>query len=185
MTEEKESQLDGVKKLVEQAWGFRREKRFVDAQQKLSEAVALCRRAGLHRELVMALGKLGHVELDLGNIDTACKFYEEAVNICGELGEPLTLAHTVRHLGDVHRHGNRLQEAGACYERALELYANSENPPACDYANAIRPMAILKEDTGLVDEAKQLWEQARALYGAVGVREGVDECSEHLTRLDK
>ncbi len=170
--------------LMEQAWGARREQRLAEAHRKLGEAVSLCRQAGAQRELVLALGKLGHVELDLGNSDAARALYEEAVTICRDQGDPLTLAHTVRHLGDVHRHAGRREDADACYQEALALYRNHEQPPKLDLANAIRPMAIFKEDAGMVQEAKQLWEEARDLYTAVDVKDGVDECSDHLARLD-
>jgi len=150
----------------------------------LNEAVAVCRREGHQRELVTALGKLGHVELDMTNIDAALAAYEEAVGISEDLGDLQLIAHTVRHLGDVHRHGNRLQEAEGCYERALEIYTGFANPHPCEHANAIRPTAIIKEELGHDDKARKLWEQARELYGKGGVQERVDECSERLAGLE-
>ncbi len=181
MSEDNESH--NALELMEQAWGARREKRLAEAHTKLVEAVSLCRQSGEQRELVLALGKLGHIERDLGNNDAARALYEDAITICRNEGDPLTLAHTVRHLGDVHRHAERVEDAEACYQEALELYRNHERPPKLDLANAIRPIAILKEDAGRVQEAKQLWEEARDLYRAVDVKDGVAECSDHLAGL--
>ena len=149
----------------------------------LSDAVTLCRAAGATRELVAALGKLGHVEQDVGRGDAARARYEEAVAVARRDGRPMLLAHAVRHLGDAHREAGRLTAAEPCYAEALALYDGQDEPPALDYANALRPMAILKETLGQVDDAKVLWQRARTLYGAVPIEEGVAECTEHLDRL--
>ena len=152
-------------------------------RQCLAEAVALCRAAGADRELAAALGKLGHAEEDEGRDDDALACRQEAVAVARRTGHPMPLAHAVRHLGDLHRKAGRLAEAEACYSEALALYGGQADPPALDYANALRPMAILKESTGRAGEARILWRRARDLYGTVPVKEGVAECTEHLARL--
>ena len=182
--------------LMENAWTTRREtitsppdskeqlQRIMDeVYQKLVEAVAICREVGAQRELIHALRKLGHVEQEMGRNDATRALYEEAVSISRKQGETLLLAHSVRHLGDIHRRAGHAEAAEACYDEALALYRNHERPPKLDFANAIRPMAILKEDAGLVREAKQLWQEARDLYKEVNVQEGVTECSRRLARL--
>ena len=182
--------------LMENAWTTRREtitsppdseeqlQQIMDqVYQNLVEAVAICREVGAQRELVHALRKLGHVEQEMGRNDATQALYEEAVSISRKQGETLLLAHSVRHLGDIHRRAGHTEAAEACYDEALALYRNHERPPTLDFANAIRPMAILKEDAGLVGEAKQLWQEARDLYNEVNVQEGVAECSRRLARL--
>ncbi len=153
-------------------------------RRHLVEAVAVCRETGADRELVAALGKLGHVEQDAGRHEAARACYEEAVAVARTVGDPLRLAHAVRHLGDVHRHSGRFAEAEACYDGALSLYGHGDAGAArLDYANAVRPMAILKEELGQVEEARALWRRARDLYRAVGIEAGVAECGERLARL--
>ena len=152
-------------------------------RQCLSEAVALCRAAGADPELAAALGKLGHAEEDAGRDDAALACRKEAVAVARRAGHPAPLAHAVRHLGDLHRKAGRLAAAEACYAEALALYGGQDEPPALDYANALRPMAILKESLGQAGEARILWRRARALYGAVPVEAGVAECTERLARL--
>ena len=152
-------------------------------RRQLTEAVALCREAGGDRALATALRRLGHAEQDAGRNDIAVARYEEAVAAARRTGDPLLLAHAIRHVGDAHRDAQRLAEAAACYDEALALYAESPDPPPLDYANAIRPMAILKEALGENDEARLLWKQAKALYAAVSVADGVAECDENLSRL--
>ena len=152
-------------------------------QRLLAEAVSLLRAAGATIELVSALGKLGHAEEDAGRDDDALACREEAVGVARRTGHPMPLAHAVRHLGDLHRKAGRLAEAEACYAEALALYTGYDDPPALDYANTLRPMAILNETLGRTDEARTLWRRARDLYNAVPVEAGVAECTEHLARL--
>ena len=74
--------------------------------------------------------------------------------------------------------------AEPCYEEALALYRSSgQTAPPLDLANAIRPLAILRERVGNANEAVLLWREARDLYLSVNVRAGVAECSKHLEQL--
>ncbi len=152
-------------------------------REQLREAVALCRGAGADRELATALRRLGHAEQDAGRNDIAVARYEEAVAAARRTGDPLLLAHAIRHVGDAHRAAQRLAEAAVCYDEALALYAKHPDPPALDYANAIRPMAILKEALGKTAEARYLWTRAKALYAAVPIAAGIAECDANLARL--
>ena len=179
------SMSNAVIKLMRQADRARREHRPADAHRDWADAVALCRQAGVQRELVRALKGLGQIERDLGRGDAARPLYEEAVAICRDEGDPLALAHTVRHLGDIHQDAGRVELAEPCYHEALALYRSHKKPPSLDLANAIRPLAILKDAAGDVEEAKRLWEEARDLYAAVDVREGVAESAARLARLSR
>jgi hypothetical protein len=90
------------------------------------------------------------------------------------LNDPLALAHTIRHVADIHRVQGNPQLAEPCYDEALGLYrANAATPPL-DLANAIRGLALLKND-------KALWAEARDLYASLDVQAGVDECSRWLS----
>lgn len=161
----------------------RRENRLADAQAALSKAVALSRRAGGPAELVPALKKLGQLERDLGHGDAARPLYEEAVAVCRAEGNMRNLAHTVRHLGDIHRDAGHFDLAEPCYHEALSLYRSDKRTPSLDLANAVRPLAILKENTGDFEEARRLWEETRDLYAAVNVSQGVAESSARLAPL--
>lgn len=93
------------------------------------------------------------------------------------------LAHTVRHLGDIHRDAGHFDLAEPCYHEALSLYRSDKRTPSLDLANAVRPLAILKENTGDFEEARRLWEETRDLYAAVNVSQGVAESSARLAPL--
>lgn len=93
------------------------------------------------------------------------------------------LAHTIRHLGDLHRHAGRLELAEGSYGEAWTLYRGEETTHPCNLANAIRPLAILKERLRDVAEATRLWEEAKGLYTEGALQEGLDECSDRLREL--
>ena len=172
------------KKLLSEANRARLEDRPADAHRDYAAAVALCRQSGARSELIRALKGLGQIERDLGHGDAALPLYEEAVAICRGEGDPLLLAHTVRHVGDIHRDAGRFELAEPCYVEALTIYRNDEHTEPLDLANAIRPLAILKDNAGEVEEAMQLCAEARDLYAAANVPEGVAESSRRLTRLE-
>lgn len=161
----------------------RRENRPEDAKRDLIEAVALCRQAGDEIDLAKALTALGQIERDLRNNDAALKNYEEAAAIYRARGDVLKLAHTIRHVGDIHRNMGHADLAEPCYREALDLYRRDERTAPLDLANAIRGFAILKHDAGETAKAKMLWEEARELYAAVNVKEGVTESSRRLALL--
>jgi tetratricopeptide (TPR) repeat protein len=165
------------------AWQARREGRHDDAEQGLLKAIETSRQAGPRLQLISALKALAHVVRDVGQDERALRLYEEAVTLSREEGDILLLAHTVRHLGDLHRGADRLAEADQCYSEALSLYRSAASPPTLDFANALRPAALLKEHQGDSAGARQLWSETRVLYQAAGVQPGVDECVRHLARL--
>jgi tetratricopeptide (TPR) repeat protein len=147
--------------LIEAAQLARREQRLTDAHQVLVEAVQLCRQSGERHELALALKALGQIDRDLGRVDAARPLYEEAAMIYRDHGDTIHLAHTIRHLGDIHQDADRLTDAENCYHEALALYRAHKTDPL-ELANAIRPFAILKEATGKPEEARPLWEEAKA-----------------------
>ena len=161
----------------------RRENRLDDAKRDLAEAVALCRQEREEIDLAKALVGLAQIESDSQNVAAALKNYEKAVAIFRAKGDSQRLAHTIRHVGDIHRRQKRGDLAEPCYREALELYRRDKTTLRLDLANVLRGFAILKEDLGEPLEAKALWEEARQLYAAVDVKEGVTECSRRLALL--
>ncbi|HEY1658987.1 MAG TPA: tetratricopeptide repeat protein [Candidatus Sulfotelmatobacter sp.] len=170
-------------KLVGLARDARRENRLQDAHQYLREAVALSRAAGDTVDLANALTALGQNERDLGHNDVALQHYEEAAEIYRPSADIQRLAHTIRHLGDLYRHERVNEKAEACYREALDLYRADVKTTPLDLANAIRGFAMLQHDAGQNKEAKQLWTEARELYGAVNVEAGVKESTRRLGLL--
>ena len=173
---------DEIIDLMRQANRFRFENPS-EARRRYTDAIEGSREPELKRELIRALKGLGQVERDAGNLSSALSLYEEAVTHCRANGDALLLAHTVRHVGDIHQDMNRDDLAEPCYREALGIYRSSE-PDRLDLANAVRPLALLKENAGEIAEAKQLWAEARDLYSMSNVPQGVKECTRRLKLLE-
>jgi tetratricopeptide (TPR) repeat protein len=170
--------------LRRQARDARAEKRFEEARSHLLEAVALLRlETDLAADLAQALRELGEVERRFPP-DAARRYYEEAVSILRELNEPLGLAHTLRHLGDVFYETGDAVHAEPCFYEALAIY-RSHKTPQLELANAIRSLAVLKSAAGESEEACRLWTEARDLYELTGVQAGVAESNARLAILAK
>ncbi len=135
-------------KAIERAQLSQREHRLEDARHDWLAAIDLLRRDDAREPLATALRALGEVERKLCDADGARVHYEESVAILRDFPDHLKLAHTVRHLGDVHHDSGRADLAVPCYDEALELYRAHPNPPPLDLANAIRSMAVLKQESG-------------------------------------
>ena len=104
--------------------------------------------------------------------------YEEAVALFREASEPLVLAHTIRHLGDVYHEQGRPDLAEPCLEEAIALYRSHADESSLDYANAVRSLAVLRWE-----QARILWEEARALYTGLGIEAGVKESTARAAAL--
>ena len=174
-----------AEKMLAQVLEARREGRPADAKRDLVVAVDVFRKDDNRTDLARALAALGQIERDLHNLDAARQHYEEAISIYRAEGNLPKLAHAVRHLGDVHRHAGRREAAESCYVEALNFYRNDQRTGALELANAIRSMAILKDDSGETGQARSLWTEAHGLYAAVNVKEGVAESSRRLARLNQ
>ena len=110
----------------------------------------------------------------------ARKYYEEATTLLRQFDEPVTLAHTLRHLGDVHYEQGFPNLAEPYYVEALELYRHYEKSPSLDLANAIRSLAILRWH-----QAQALWQEACDLYTTFYIEPGVTEATDRLAALSK
>jgi tetratricopeptide (TPR) repeat protein len=170
-----------VEQLAQEAAHARREGRLEDARFRAAEAVAICREAGTNQKLARALMLLGQIERDTAHRETALQLYEEAAVISREVDQPLRVAHTVRHLADLHCEMGTLDVAEGFYNESLEIYRGERDASPGDLANAVRGFAVMKESAGASEEARVLWEEARTLYSALGLEEGVEECNARLS----
>lgn len=172
-----------VESLFRRGMAARREGRPTEALRHMKAAVALAREYGDPVALARALHGRANVERDRGRTDAALRLYREAVPLCRRGNDPLVLAHTVRHLGDVLRETDDPREAERCYTEALAIYRAQPSAAVLDVANAVRPLAIVRETLGEHDEARALWREARNLYREAGVEAGVAESSTRLGQL--
>ena len=109
---------------------------------------------------------------------TARRCYEEAVELFRGIGEPLVLAHVVRHLGDVYLEQDCPELAEPCYHEARDLYLSQGDNSSLNFANATRSLAMLRWK-----QAKALWREAQALYTSLNIESGIDESKARVAAL--
>jgi tetratricopeptide (TPR) repeat protein len=97
--------------------------------------------------------------------------------------DPLRLAHRVRHLGDAYYYAKRAALAERCYAEALAIYRFHTETRPLDLANAIRSVAVLRHETGAIEDAERWWQEAHDLYVALGASAGVAESAARLGLL--
>ena len=127
-----------------------------------------------------ALASRAKAERDAGRTKSAIVLYLEAAEVARREGDILSLAHRLRHVGDIHLDAGRLDLAAPCYDEALALYRSRDDAKPLDLANLLRPLALLSEAKKEPEAARLYWAEARALYETAGVAAGVAECSRHL-----
>ena len=166
-----------VTDLLNKARRARRESRPEESEALLAQALALAHGSGDRHGLGRVLAALGQQARDRGETGAAIAHYEAAAAIARAEEDGLALAHRLRHVGDVHRDCERPDLAEPLYAEALAIYRSHPGAPPLDLANALRPMAILRERHG---DAAALWREVRDLYAQAGVEAGVAEASRRL-----
>lgn len=177
------AEIDG---LVSRAWQARRDGQLDEAQSLLLKAADLCRTDVLLKpDRVNILRKLAHVLQDKGETDAALKALTEANDLCAQIEDDYLTAHTLSHLGDVYRAKGLLEEADPVYAEALSYYQNADEVSELDLANALRSMALLREQQNDTAQAIKYWRQAHYYYQATHIQPGVDECNEKIAALQQ
>jgi tetratricopeptide (TPR) repeat protein len=115
-----------------------------------------------------------------GRLKQAARLYEQAA----QSGDPTARAHRLRHAGEIRLELGDIAHAAALLETALDAYRTVQGVPSLDLANALRPLALLREAQGRRSEAREAWGEAGDLYGAAGVGDGVRECEGRRALLD-
>ncbi len=153
-----------------------------DARRFFSQAVEF---SSGRSDVVLArvLIELGRIERDLKNTHGAIDCYLRAASIYRSTSDPLRLAHTIRHVGDILRGDGRPEEAKPYYEEAVGIYRQDRASSTLDVANALRGFALLNEDLRDMEQARVLWREARQIYAAAHVQAGVEESAERLRVL--
>lgn len=155
--------LPNPEDLISQAREARRKGRLNEAKQLFSQALQLCGEA-TDAVRAQALTGLGQIERDSKNNQAALGHYLEAAEVYRSLADPLRLAHTVRHVGDILRSEGRFEEARLRYDEALGSYRQRPERADLDLANTLRGFALLCQSIGETENAKSFWQEAKQLY---------------------
>ncbi len=115
-----------------------------------------------------------------GRAGEARNSYARAAALSRESGAPLLQAHALRHLSDLDRQADHLEQALAHAEQAAALYGANGQGASLDMANALRLKALVLDGLRRTAAARVAWASARDLFDAAGVAAGVAECEARL-----
>lgn len=169
--------------LLRSGLAARRAGDLAESLRLMSEAAGRCG-ADQHQERAYVERELAELARQRADVPAAQAHYERAVSLLRSSEDRLKLAHTIRHLGEVHAEQGHLALAEECLAESLQMYRSHPSPSTLDLANAIRAYAALKTQSGDHQAARPLWVEAGELYAAVGVAEGVAECRRRVARIE-
>jgi len=115
-----------------------------------------------------------------GRAGDARNSYARAAALSRESGAPLLQAHALRHLSDLDRQADHLEQALAHAEQAAALYRAYAQGTSPDMANALRLKGLALDGLRKTAQARDAWSAARELYALAGVADGVAECERRL-----
>ena len=171
--------------LLHQGYEARFDHRLPDARDLFTRALARARASKSPEHIVQSLVALAKTERDLQNPGAAHLYYQEAAALYRQLNDPLKLAHTLRHLGDILQDQGHFTLAEPDYVEALKIYRAHPEAPPLDLANALRGFAVLKTETFKQRKALTLWREARALYDQLELADCVAEADGYIATLTK
>ena len=116
-----------------------------------------------------------------GRAGEARNSYARAAALSRESGAPLLQAHALRHLSDLDRQADHLEQALAHAEQAVALYGANGQGATLDMANAVRLKALALDGLRRAAQARVAWARARDLYRHADVAAGVAECEARLS----
>ena len=115
-----------------------------------------------------------------GRAGEARNSYARAAALSRESGAPLLQAHALRHLSDLDRQADHLEQALAHAEQAAALYGANGQGASLDMADALRLKALVLDGLRRTAAARVAWANARDLFDAAGDAAGVAGCEARL-----
>ena len=115
-----------------------------------------------------------------GRAGDARNSYARAAALSRESGAPLLQAHALRHLSELDRDADHLEQALAHAEQAAALYRANGRGTSLDMANALRLTGLALDGLRKTVQARVAWSAARDLYTLAQVADGVAECERRL-----
>ena len=161
-----------------QAAQARREHRPADALNLYGQAQTEARESANAVQLARALSGLGQIRRDADDKASALAHYTEAVDVLRAANEPMHLAHTLRHAGDIASQLGDFEMARTYIAEALTIYRNHPEVAPLELANTLRVSALNAERGALA-----AWQEAKTLYAVVDVQAGIDGAQYHVRHL--
>ena len=171
-----------INSLLDEAWNQRRAQNLKEAHRLTEQAQNLCKKGEFN-----LLGRIFHIymqlELDQHNLDKALAYGKKSSEFYKENNDLDKVAHSTRHIADLQRKLGKINDSLQSYTEAITIYKTNAEVNTLDLANALRGYALALAKNNKIDEAISAWEEAREIYEANNIQEGIDEASSELKSL--
>ncbi|WP_442944929.1 tetratricopeptide repeat protein [Nostoc sp.] len=138
-------------------------------QSRFREAIHLCKSTLEITKNHSVLREIAYCEHQIGEVNQALNYYEEALNLCPAEDER-ELAAIYHCLGMLKANKGEVDEAIALYNQSLEITQRIGDVQG--RAGTLQSLAILSANKGEVDEAIALYNQALEIYERTGNVQG-------------
>lgn len=171
-----------IEEFLKNAWDLRREAKYDLANYALEKAQEHCK-----EDDYISRGRIFHIyaqfESDHDNPSRALKLLQRSLSFYKKTGSSIKIAHSTRHIADLERRIGDVEDSESNYRTSIDIYKSNKSTSKVDLANAIRGYALVLEKRGKIQEAIEAWKEARELYRACKLEEGVDEANLKLDSL--
>lgn len=145
------------------------------AVQTLTRALALLEATDTLEEhdaryvRAQVLDNLGFIERELGNVNRAQHYHEDALTIFEVFDDTLRIARSLSQVAIIHKDQGRLTEARASFERAITVLSQQDDRR--EHAHALVGLGLVFELMQRTADARRCYTEALALYQETGDRE--------------
>ena len=165
--------------LLEQAWTERREDKYDLAKTFVDEAHGLCSDQDYN-----SLGRIYHIymqfEYDQDNFSKALELCQQSLGYYKKATNSDKIAHSTRHIADLERHLGNNESSELNSRIAIGIYKANPETYKGDLAKALGGFGELLEKRKKIKEAISVWKEAKDLYKACNIKEGVDAINQKL-----
>ena len=153
------------------------------ARSLLELVCASYREMGGQAGLAGALGNLGNVARDSGDLAAAHACFDEALEIVEKIGHVWEIANVRNNKAIAHAYGRDLEAAAREFERALELQRSIDNKPGVSMS--LTNLGNVHMDNGDLARAQELYREALIMCQETGDVLGVAHLNVNLGYLAK
>ena len=168
-----------IQSYVSKIWQCRFSDDYHMADQLFQEAMER-EEAKQHLEQGEILRVYSQIQRDQGALDEALRLLEKSYVQLRPVTPPLRHAHVVRHIAELQAELHLNEKAEENYKMVVDIHHKEGDVQSLNYANAARSYAVFCENLKNRTVAIPFWKEAQEIYRRLDIKEGVDECEEHI-----
>lgn len=168
-----------IEEILRKAWNLRGQGNYNESRLMLEEAEKL-----VHKDEYAFLARISHIHSqyarDHNELQRSLKLELQTIQLYHKAKQKKRIAHAQRHVADIYRELKEFAMANDYYQRALNIYQELELVHSPDYANCLRGIALLHQETNQSKRALEYWKSILLVYQEHNFKEGVQEAQNSI-----